>query len=517
MPATAPSSDAAPKKAVRARAPRRATGQPASMVKGVVVPVIAKGVDPDGHISLMTFKSVVVATELPYKAVSITNPEVADFNRINDNEILLTAKKPGNTQLMIWNTAGRSQVVDVNVGTDVQALRDQLARIFPKSKIEATNVNGTIVLRGRVADLQTAEQAAAVAKPFAEHVLNMMEIAGGQQVMLQVRFAEVSRAASTELGFSTFATDGTGKFGTINGPGGSPIGGLAGAAQGGTNAATTIGTGVSVFGAGQVGNVAFEYFIQALRRNNLLRILAEPNLVATSGEKASFLAGGEFPVPVPQDSGGSGGTTITIEYKQFGVRLNFLPTVMGDGRVRLDVEPEVSELDISRSVTLNGFVIPSLTKRTLRTTIELRDGQTFAVGGLLNSRVTANKDVTPLLGDLPVLGVLFRSTRYERSETELVVLVTPRLVEGMNPAQVPPLPGERWRHPTESELLLDRDLGGPAATPADANRPNEIGGSGSGSGGGGPATRPNKNAGADRQGAATPARIRGRYGFTPAD
>ena len=206
--------------------------------------------------------------------------------------------------------------------------------------------------------------------------------------------------------------------------------------------------------------MSFEAFLDALRANNLLRVLAEPNLTCISGEQASFLAGGEFPIPVPQSNGG--GTTITIDYKQFGVRLAFTPTVLGDGRVRLHVMPEVSDLDYTNGVQLNGFTIPALTKRTLETTVELGEGQTLSLAGLLNNRVNASKNVTPLLGDIPVLGPLFRSVRYTRNQTELVVLVTPRLVEAMNPGQVPRLPGELWRYPTEAELFFGQNLGGPA-------------------------------------------------------
>jgi pilus assembly protein CpaC len=256
---------------------------------------------------------------------------------------------------------------------------------------------------------------------------------------------------------------------------------------------------INLFGGGQVGGTAFEVFVQALRRNSLLRVLAEPNVIAISGEQASFLAGGEFPVPVPQD--GSGGETITVDYKQFGVKLNFLPIVLGDGRIRLTVEPEVSDLDYSRSVTFNGFVIPGLTKRTLKTTIELSEGQSFAVAGLLNNRIVASKDVTPLLGDLPVIGALFRSVRYERSETELVVIVTPHLVGPLNPDQVGNLPGEKWTDPTELQLFLDQKIG-------------SVGGNK-----GGPAGA--ERAAADARGhpkapEGEPVRFRGQYGFVPA-
>jgi pilus assembly protein CpaC len=252
---------------------------------------------------------------------------------------------------------------------------------------------------------------------------------------------------------------------------------------------------VTLFGAGQIGNFYFEYFIQALRQNNLMRLLAEPNLVAISGQEASFLAGGEFPIPVTQGGGGSGGVAVTIEYREFGVRLKFVPVVLGDGRIRLRVAPEVSDLDFTTAVRFNGFVVPGLNSRKLDTTVELQDGQTFAIGGLLNNAMTSSKDVTPGLGDLPVLGVLFRSVRYQRKETELVVLVTPRLVSGMNPGQVPTLPGEHWRDPNELDLFLNRDIGGEMPDSRRAATTQPIA--------------------ADSDAADAP-RYRGSYGFTPA-
>jgi len=331
--------------------------------------------------------------------------------------------------------------------------------MFPKSQIKIDSANGSIVLRGHVPNLEMATQAVAVATPYAvggasNNVLNFLEVSGGQQVVLQVRFAEVSRSVSEGFGFNAFATDGKMKFGINEGPGDTPIGSLA------AGTSPTIDSTVPVFGAAQAGNASFEMFLTALRQNNLLRDLAEPNLVAISGTQASFLAGGEFPIPVPQ--AGGGGAAITIEYKKYGIALNFTPTILGDGRVRLHATPAVSQLDYTNSVSLNGFVIPALTTRNVDATVELAEGQTFALAGLLDNRVVASKNITPLLGDLPVLGALFRSVKYQRSETELVVLVTPHMVEGLNPLQVPRLPGNPWRDPTEVQMFFNTDLGGPA-------------------------------------------------------
>lgn len=461
--------------------------QPAPADRPAQSAAIARDLPPGGVITLMANKSTVVKTRVPYKSVSISQPEIADVSLVGPTDLLLTAKKPGSTQLIIWDDDDRTQVIDVTVSFDLRGVQAQLKALFPDCDIQVTSLNGTVALRGRVPSLRVAEQAVSVATPYAQNVLNFMEVAGGQQVMLQIRFAEISRSASTNLGFSFSLLDGTSQFTSLNGPAGDPIGGVARGQE------TAINPAVTIFGAGRAHQTSFEYFIQALRRNNLLRILAEPNLVVYSGAQGSFLAGGEFPVPVPQSSGaGGGGTAITVEYKEFGVRLAFTPVVLGDGRIKLKVTPEVSDLDFARSISLNGFLIPSLTKRTLTTEIELAEGQSFAVGGLLSNRVTAATDVTPLLGDLPIIGTLFRSVRYERNETELVVLVTPRLVEAMNPDQVPPLPGERWRYPSEGELLWNADLGGPKE---EKSVPPATSRDGSG----------------DR-----PARFRGQYGFAPA-
>ena len=367
----------------------------------------------------------------------------------------------------MWDADDRSQVVDIVVSMDMRSLQDQLKAMFPNTNITVSQLNGSIALQGRVPSIQVAEQAAVVAAPYGGKVLNLLEVSGGQQVMLQVRFAEVSRSATSALGingnYASGAFLGGSNIGQVNPSNRLLDKGLVGATPpfSGINldGATLVNPAVTLYGAGQIGNFYLEYFINALRQNQLLRMLAEPNLIAISGQEAKFLAGGEFPVPVTQ-GGGTGGVAVTVEYRKFGVQLKFVPVVLGDGRIRLRVAPEVSDLDFSTAVRFNGFVIPGLTTRQVDTTIELADGQTFAIAGLLNNNVTASKDVTPLLGDLPIVGVLFRSVRYQRKETELVVLVTPRLVEGMNPEQVPTLPGEHWRHPTENDLFWNRDIGG---------------------------------------------------------
>jgi pilus assembly protein CpaC len=449
--------------------------------------LVASGTSADGRVSLVVNRSTTLATKVAVAQVSVGNPEVADVNVVGPRTVLVTAKKPGQTQVIVWDKEDRSQMIDVEVSSDLRQLSEQLKALVPGGTIEATNAGGTVVLRGRVPNLQAAEQAGQVAAAYGQKVHNFLEVAGGQQVMLQVRFAEVSRQATSQLGVNFGFTDGTGIVGSNVGQV-SPLG----LTQAGNQPALAVpnpSSSVTLFGRAEVGNTALDVLISALRQNNLLRILAQPNLTAISGQEASFLAGGEFPVPVPQGGAGTGGSVaITVDYREFGVRLKFVPLVLGDGRIRLKVAPEVSDLDFSSGLVNQGFRIPIINKRRVDTTIELTEGQTFAIAGLLNHSVNASTDVTPGLGDLPVLGALFRSVRYQRRETELLVLVTPYLVEGMSPEQVPAVPGEKWRHPTENQLFWDKDLGGP-----------------------------DKSAKAEPEFVGEPARFRGEYGFQPAE
>ncbi len=442
----------------RAERQQRAAAQSAPTARANL---ISDGLGKDGKLQLVMNKSTVLTTNRPYKSVSVGQPEIADVTPVSPTNILVTAKKPGTTQVIVWDDQNRTQVADVSVKMDLSALQHELQAMFPSANIEVADVGGSLALRGKVPDTTVAEQAVSAASAYGVKVLNFLEVGGGQQVMLQVKFAEVSRDATSQLGVDFAMSDGIFSLG-------SNVGQItpSGFTDGTTGALGTqsVGTGVTLFGSGQAGAVAFRYFIQALRQNNLARILAEPNLVAMSGQKASFLAGGEFPVPVPQ-SGTGGSATITIDYREFGVRLSFVPVVLGDGRIRLKLTPEVSDLDFSSPLVISGSRIPIVNKRTVTTVIELNDGQTFAIAGLLNNSVAASKDVVPGLGDLPVLGALFRSVRYERKETELVVLVTPKIVGAMNPDQVSAVPGEHWRHPSEAQLFLQQDLGGQEEIP----------------------------------------------------
>lgn len=433
---------------------RRAAGA----TQGGGAALVSSGLDDAGSLGLVSGQSRMLSTAARYSQLNVTDPTVADVNALDPTRILVTARKPGATQVIVWNDEGQSQVVDVAVKADTGAVQSLLAQLRGAEKVKVSEHRGNVMLQGTVPNLRVAEQAAQVAAPMGE-VINFLEVSGGQQVMLHVVFAEVSRTATSALGVNLGYSDGS-SFGGSNPGQISPLGIVEAEAGNGVSLAVRDPTpAVTLFGVGRIGSTAVAGFLQALREDNLLRVLAEPNLVAMSGEEASFLAGGEYPIPVTQ--GGSGdGTAVTIEFREFGVKLRFVAIVQGDGRIRLRCMPEVSDLDFTTAVTLNGFVIPGLSQRRVSTTVELGDGQALAIAGLLRNNVTAARSVTPVLGDLPVLGTLFRSVRYQRQETELVVFVTPRLVAAVDPAKLREAPGAVWRHPTENDLFLKTDLGG---------------------------------------------------------
>jgi pilus assembly protein CpaC len=346
-------------------------------------------------------------------------------------------------------------VIEVSVDPDLAMLLHQIKQSFPGLELSITALNDSIAIRGQVPSAQVAEQILEMASTFGK-VHNFLETAGGQQVMLQVRYAEVSKSALRNLGVSFGGTDGVSSVTNAIGNGGTTF---TGTSPGLGLATATGGSGITVFGQGRFGVVAFDYFISALRTNGLVKVLAEPNVMASSGKTASFLAGGQVPIPVPQP--GNGGSTITIQYENYGVQLNFTPQILGNGKIRLEVAPEVSDLDYSVGVAVAGTTVPGFTDRKVNTTVELGDGQSFALAGLLNNKISATNTAIPLLGDIPILGALFTSTSYQRNETELVILVTPRLVAPMNPGQVPTLPGEKWRYPNQLQSYVFHDLGGP--------------------------------------------------------
>jgi pilus assembly protein CpaC len=396
--------------------------------------------------------SKVLRTPFTITRISMADPEIADIILISEKEVYVNALAPGVTNLSIWGKR-RFTTATVTVEADVSLLKEKLYQVLPGEKIGVEAAGDSVVLSGEVSSPVSQQTAVSLALPFAggkkDKVVNLLHVGGVQQVMLEVRLAEISRNVLDRIGIN-YTVLAESAFGV------SMISGLASIADlartfGSTTFTQSLSTNITAVAGAQTGGTLWTLFFDLLKQQGLGRVLAEPNLVTTSGQEASFLAGGEFPIPVPQ-SGVGGGSTITIEYKKFGVGLNFTPTVLNDGKISMRVAPEVSELDFTAGVafTALGFNVPGLRVRRMSTQVEVKDGQTLAISGLLQDsyRTTINK--FPLLGDIPILGVLFRSSSYQKNETELVVLVTPHLVKAMT-AGAPRLPTDKYVEPTDLE------------------------------------------------------------------
>jgi len=411
-------------------------------------------------------RSKVLRTAYAITRISVADPDVADLVLISDKEIYVNALAPGVTSLSIWGKS-RFTTATVTVEADLTLLKEKLHQILPKEKIGVEAAGDSVVLSGEVSGPVAQETALSLAAPYAggkkDKVVNLLHVGGVQQVMVEVRLAEISRTIAERIGVN-FVGVGENAFGvsqinnlnTVSGI----LRSLTGAAGAGTTVTQAISPSITAIAGFAAGPTFWTMFFDLLKQQNLGRVLAEPNLVTTSGQKASFLAGGEYPIPVPQ-SGVGGAATITIEYKKFGVGLDFTPTVLADDKIALKVHPIVSELDFTTTVayTSLGFTVPGLKTREMETHVEVKDGQTFAIAGLLqqNTRDIINK--FPVLGDIPILGALFRSTSYQKNETELVTLVTPRLVKPMAPGQAR-LSTDKYIEPSDFEIyLLGRQQG----------------------------------------------------------
>ena len=425
-----------------------------------------------GELEVPINKSQVVTADRPIDRAMVGNEAIADVVPISDRSVYVLGKGMGTTSLTLYDRANRViAVMDVLVGPDVEGLRGQMANLVPGEDISASISNGSLVLSGMVSDVGAADRAARIAAAYAgDKVVNLLTVGGSRQVMLEVRFAEVNRQIGNELGVSGFGISNDGDFRGAIGSGASITPDqVTGASQ---FELGSIVDSFGVFGAlFELGDVSIEAFLDTLESKGLSRTLAEPTLIALSGERASFLAGGEFPIPVAQAGSAGGATAITIEFKEFGVSLGFTPTVLGGKVINLVVEPEVSSIDPSASITVNGLIVPGLQTRRASTTLELRDGESFAIAGLLREDTTTSINQLPLLGNLPIIGSLFRSTSYQKGETELLIVVTPRLVQPIRPDQVR-LPTDRIPSPPAADVLLNGDDYQPKELPPAGSAPS---------------------------------------------
>ena len=421
-------------------------GPMAEHLQAETIQVIRKGAGRDLNITMN--RAVVVESDVPFAELSIANPSIADFSTLSDSTIYVLGKSPGRTTLTLLDANGRLITnVEVQVSADVSEFKERLRQILPGEKIEVRAANDGIVLSGTVSSTTRMDRALELAERYApERVSNLMSVSGQQQVMLKVRFAEMQRSVSKQLSTSIGITSTGGTIG-IQSETGTWLDGANTITS--TNIATQEGVeGAIAFGFGS-GSTQVGILLEALEAKGVVRTLAEPNLSALSGQEAKFLAGGEFPIPVAQENG-----VTTVQFKSFGVELNFVPRVVDDGVINLEMAAAVSSLDTTNGITTDGLSLPAFRRRDASTTVALRDGQSFAVAGLLQDDFRDNNGQVPWLGDIPVLGALFRSADYQRSQTELVIIISAHLVSPTN-GEALALPTDRVRLPSEKDLFLN--------------------------------------------------------------
>ena len=420
--------------------------------------LIRKITGSDDKLEITTNTSRILTLGKKIPRVQVNNPELLSVTPLSATQVQISARKPGVTQVNLWDEDGKIHTVDVYIYGDVRELEHALKTQFPNSSVKVYRYSQSLVLTGFIDRPDYVDPIRQLAEDYAPKVINNISVGGVQQVLLKVKIYEVSRTKLRQLGVDIATLGSGGYFGTsvsglLNNIGteGNPAGIVSSktAVTNGIQALTDNG-GQTVEFAVTNGNDAFFGFIDALQQNNIAKILAEPNIVAVSGRPATFNVGGEIPILIPQGLG-----NIAIEYKPYGTQIDFLPIVLGNGKIRLEVRPRISELDDSRAVLVNDLNIPALTVRQVDTAVEMNAGQTFAIAGLIQQRtVTLNRGI-PFLADIPIIGVPFRRVEDSVNETELLVLVTPELVDAMDPHEVPQCgPGMGTVSPRDSELYL---------------------------------------------------------------
>jgi pilus assembly protein CpaC len=384
-------------------------------------------------INVLVGQSRVINFDRPIGRFSISNPEIAEAVMVRPDQVLVNGKAFGQVNFIAWEKADSKFIVfDVFVRANLSLIDSQIRALFPRDDIRLSQANGSVVLSGTVTDPQIVTQADNVVQAAGFKTVNMLAspVRNATQVQLQIRVAEVSRNKLRELGTSYIYQGSPGVGGFVTGGGPGSLSEVANGLMQGTFASA-----LNIFVMG--GNTM--NMIRAMQTNGTLRALAEPNLIAMDGQTASFLAGGEFPIPIIQ--GGGANNAVTIQFKEYGIRLNFKPTIIDEDHIRLELEPEVSTIDFANGVRFQGFVVPALRTRRARTGIELRDGQSFALAGLLDNSETRSLSKVPVLGDIPILGNLFKSTQFQKQETELVFIVTADLVKPVNRDDLPNMRG----------------------------------------------------------------------------
>ena len=380
---------------------------------------------------LLVGRSLVISSPTKIKRVSLADPTIAEAIVVSPFQVLVNGKTPGGVSLLLWDEADQSQAFEVSVDIDILGLTQKIHEVFPAEAVQVETSRDMVIVSGKVSSAALADKILEVVKTAAPKVTSLMEVpaAPDAEILLEVKFADVNRTVESQLGINILSLPGAKNIGTISTQQFSPpqlVSPTTGSGSSGATSAIGLSNLLNIFIFRP--DIDFAATIQALETNNVLQILAEPNLMTESGKEASFLAGGEFPFPILQGTSGGGFAGITIQFKEFGVRLNFTPTLTPDGLIHLKVKPEVSSLDFTNALTIQGFLIPALATNRAESDVVLRDGQTFAMAGLLDNRVTEEFNKIPWIGDVPVLGNLFKSRSLTKSKNELLIVVTPRIV-----------------------------------------------------------------------------------------
>jgi pilus assembly protein CpaC len=378
-------------------------------------------------------KSIVIDYPSDVRQISTSNPEIVDASPVTTREVLIHGKGLGTATLIVWNKSGERTFYSITVEANLDPLRRLLKATFPGEDIRVQSSRDSLSLIGTVSSPAIGERAAALSAAFAKTIVNNLQVNAPveKQIMLRVKFAELDRSKATQFGVNLFSTGATNTIGQVS-TGQFPSGSLTTSGQ----TQLSISDALNIFAFRPDLNLAA--FIKALQSELILQILAEPNLVTTNGKEASFLVGGEFPVPVLQ--GGSNAAAVTIQFREFGIRLLFTPLVTQNKTIRLHLRQEVSTIDLSNSVTMGGFLIPALSTRRAETDVELNQGQSFIVAGLLDNRETESYSKLPGLSSLPILGMLFKTRDIKKNNTELVMIVSPEITQPLDPGQKLPMP-----------------------------------------------------------------------------
>lgn len=408
-----------------------------SFVSGLLILAAAVAAQAQGpeEIRLTVGKSIVIDYPSDIARISTSNPDIADASPVTAREVLIHGKGLGTVTLVVWSKAGQRNFYNITVEQNLESLRKLLKDTFPSEDVRVVSSRDSLALTGQVSSKAVSEQMQALATPFAKTIVNSLQLPMApveQQILLRVKFAELDRSSAEQFGVNLISTGATNTIGTTSTGQFSPP--VPSSVGGGQATTFTISNALNIFAFRPGLNLGV--LIEALQSKNLLQILAEPNLITSNGKEASFLVGGEFPVPVLQ--GGANSGAVTIQFREFGIRLNFNPSITLHHTIQMHVKPEVSSLDFTNAVTINGTTIPALSTKRMETNIELGEGQSFVIAGLMDNQVTETLNRIPGLASLPILGNLFKSRSVTKSNTELVVVVTPEITMPLQPGETKP-------------------------------------------------------------------------------